>query len=125
MPMEGPGTGGGTTDLCNVSPFDQSGTIDNLIDRIEALETAVAILAGSDVSVEQLSDVSESLGWINDVTYLGTEGWTQTPSGTLIPPPGWSGLASIIDGESGLTDSIRRRAYCFVRRSAASASSEI
>ena len=98
MNDQGGATGGGSTNICNVSPSDQIGTISNILNRLQSLEAAISILLGTNVEALQLSDISDSLGWIHNVTYLGTEGWTQTPTGTLIPPPGWSGLSDIIDG---------------------------
>ena len=77
-------------DICAVSPSDMVGQVDNLLSRIEALEQAVAELQSQNVSAIQLSDLSQSGGWLYDVTYLGMPGWTQTAAGTLIPPPGVS-----------------------------------
>jgi len=92
------GNGGttGSSDICNVSPSDQIGTLDNILNRLQALEAALAGLLGTNVEAAQLSDISNDLGWIFNVEYLGTDGWTQTPSGTLIPPSGWTGLSDLI-----------------------------
>jgi len=92
------GNGGttGSSDICNVSPSDQIGTIDNILNRLQALEAALAGLLGTNVEAAQLSDISNDLGWIFNVEYLGTDGWTQTPAGTLIPPSGWTGLSDLI-----------------------------
>ena len=123
MPMEGPGTGGGTTD-CDVSPTDVLGQISNILNRLQACEAALASIFGTNVEALQLSDISNDLGWIYNVTYLGEEGWTQTPAGTLIPPPGWGGLSSIIDGQSGTIVSSGGGRIALQRRSAASASAD-
>jgi len=100
-----PGEGGtlGGTQICNVSPSDSAGTIDNLKQRVEKLENTVAQILSGNVEALQLSDIAASLGWVTDVTYLGTDGFTLTPAGTLIPPTGWTGLSSVIDGLSGLS----------------------
>lgn len=75
---------------CSVSPSDMQGQIDNILSRLAGLEEAVAGLAASDVNAIQLSDISPSVGWVYDVTYMGMPGWTQTAAGTLIPPTGFS-----------------------------------
>ena len=95
--------GGGSLPVCNVTPSDMAGQVDNLISRIESLEQSVSELSAANVSANQLSDLSQDAGWITGVTFMGTEGWTQTPFGTLIPPAGWTGLSSIIDGQTGLS----------------------
>jgi len=88
---------GTTASICNISPSDQAGQVDNLVTRIEKLEQTVAELVAADISANQLSDLSQQAGWITGVTYLGTEGWTQTPAGTLIPPTGLA-LTTLING---------------------------
>jgi len=98
--MIDPGTGGGTTmGVCVTSPSDQAGQIDNILTRLEELEKTVAQLASQNISANQLSDISQSVGWVYDVTYMGTEGWIQTAAGSLIPPPGvtWSSLGILPD----------------------------
>ena len=95
--------GGGSLPVCNVTPSDMAGQGDNLISRIESLEQSVSELSAANVSANQLSDLAQDAGWITGVTFMGTEGWTQTPFGTLIPPAGWTGFSSIIDGETGLS----------------------
>jgi len=97
----GEGGGSSTSNLCSISPSDLAGNVDNLVSRVLNLEKLVAQLLGADVSANQMSDITQNLGWVTGITYLGTEGWTQTGTGTLIPPAGWSGLASVIDGLSG------------------------
>jgi hypothetical protein len=86
-PIEG---GGSASSVCSISPSDMAGQIDNLLERIEALEQAVAELTAANITATQLSDISENGGWIYNVTYMGIEGWIQTPNGTLIPPSGVS-----------------------------------
>lgn len=100
--MEDPGISGGTP-VCNVSPSDIAANVNNLLERVQKLENTVAQILSGNVEATQLSDLSSDLGWIFNVTYLGEDGWTQTPSGTLIPPTGWTGLSNQIDGETGLT----------------------
>lgn len=98
-PGSGGAGGGGSTDFCSISPSDQTGQISNILNRLQQIEAALAAILGTDVEALQLSDIANDLGWIYNVTYLGEPGWTQTPSGTLIPPTGWSGLSSVIDGQ--------------------------
>lgn len=83
---------GGLND-CWVSPSDQAGQIDNILDRLKKVEDLVALLTGANLSVGQLSELSEQVGWVT-VDYLGQPGWIQTEYGTLIPPPGFSILGS-------------------------------
>lgn len=86
-----PGDGGGSTpQICAVSPSDQAGQIDNILSRLDALENAISQLATTNVTASQLSDISQQIGWVYGVTYMGVEGWTQTAAGTLIPPAGVS-----------------------------------
>jgi hypothetical protein len=114
--------GGGSTDICNVSPSDQIGQISNILNRLQQVEAALAALLGTDVEALQLSDISNNLGWVYNVTYLGEEGWTQTPSGTLIPPAGWSGLSNILDGFEGTTVSAGTGRVCLHRVNLATSS---
>jgi len=93
MAEQSPNDGG----MCSISPSDMMGQIDNILTRLERLEETVAQLASADINAIQLSDLSQSAGWIYDVNYLGQPGWTQTPAGTLIPPIGFS-LSDILDG---------------------------
>ena len=97
------GGGGTAANLCPPSPSDLAGQINNLITRIENLEKAVAELQGQDVTATQLSDLSQQVGWVYDVTYLGVPGWTQTAAGTLIPPAGLalSTLGIVLPGLGG------------------------
>ena len=76
--------------VCSVTPSDQAGQIDNILSRLDAIEQAIRELQSQNISATQLSDIAASAGWIYDVTYMGTPGWTQTPAGTLIPPVGTS-----------------------------------
>jgi len=78
------------TGICSISPSDMMGQLDNMLSRIEDLEKTIAELKASNTEAIQLSDLSQSAGWIYDVTYMGTAGWTQTPAGTLIPPVGFT-----------------------------------
>ena len=95
MPVSGD-LGGGGGSWCPVSPSDMVGTINNLMSRIEQLEQDMAELKAQNTTAAQLSDFANAAGWIDNVTYLGMPGWTQTPSGTLIPPAGFS-LSPILD----------------------------
>lgn len=95
MPLPGDtgggGVGGGTTSsFCPPSPADMEQQINNALSRISALEDAVASLATQDVNAVQMSDITPSVGWVYDVTYMGIPGWTQTEAGTLIPPIGFN-----------------------------------
>lgn len=88
------GLGGGrtTTDsgVCAISPSDLVGYTGNALNRLKELEQRVAELEAKNTEVNQLSDLSQQVGWVGGITYLGTAGWTQTAAGTLIPPPGVS-----------------------------------
>src|SRR3972149_8446706 len=86
------GGGGGVTDagVCAISPSDLVGYTGNALNRIKDLEQRVAELEAAIVQVNQLSDLSQQVGWVGNVIYMGVEGWTQTENGTLIPPPGVS-----------------------------------
>jgi len=100
--MEDPGISGGTP-VCNVSPSDIAANVNNLLERVQKLENTVAQILSGNVEATQLSDLSSDLGWIFNITYLGEDGWAQTPAGTLIAPPGATGyLSSILDGQTGL-----------------------
>src|SRR3990170_2607955 len=84
--------GGSSTDtgVCAISPSDLVGYTGNALNRIKDLEQRVAELEAAIVQVNQLSDLSQQVGWVGNVEYMGTTGWTQTEYGTLIPPPGVS-----------------------------------
>lgn len=91
------GLGGGkstptTTDsgVCAISPSDLVGYTGNALNRLKELEQRVAELEAKNTEVNQLSDLSQQVGWVGNVTYMGQPGWTQTEYGTLIPPPGVS-----------------------------------
>jgi hypothetical protein len=79
--------------VCAISPSDLVGYTGNLINRVKELEQRVAELEAANVEVNQLSDLSQQVGWAS-VTYLGQAGWKQTEYGTLIPPAGWSFLGA-------------------------------
>lgn len=86
---EGSETGGGSAQsMCEISPADEISIINNLMSRIKTLELTVSQLLASNVRANQLSDISQQVGWVYDITYMGIPGWTQTSAGTLIPPPG-------------------------------------
>lgn len=76
------------TGICSITPTDLVGYTGNAINRLDELEQRVAELEAKLVEAEQLSDLAAQAGWIEGVTYMGIEGWTQTPAGTLIPPAG-------------------------------------
>lgn len=84
------GGGGTVNSLCMISPSDEVGIVGNLISRIEELEKVVSQLMSANVTAGQLSDLSQQVGWVYDVTFMGVPGWTQTEAGTLIPPAGFS-----------------------------------
>ena len=94
MPV-GSGPGPGTpppTDagVCAISPSDLVGFVGNALSRIKELEQRVAELEAANVEANQLSDISQQVGWVGGVEYMGMPGWTQTEYGSLIPPPGVS-----------------------------------
>lgn len=95
--------GGSTSNICSISPSDMAGSIDNIMERLETLENIVSQMLGYDITANQISDITDVLGWINNVTYMGTTGWTLTPAGTLIPPPGWTFLGSGLTLSDGNT----------------------
>jgi hypothetical protein len=80
--------------VCAISPSDLVGYVGNLINRVKDLEQKVAELQAGNVEVNQLSDLSQQVGWVGGITYAGVSGWTQTEYGTLIPPPGFSLVGS-------------------------------
>src|SRR3990170_7773364 len=84
--------GGSSTDtgVCAISPSDLVGYTGNALNRIKDLEQRVAEIEAMNVEVNQLSDLSQQVGWVGNVIYMGVEGWTQTEYGTLIPPAGVS-----------------------------------
>ena len=92
MPIidEGGGGGGGPVidrGVCSISPSDLVGYTGNALNRIMDLEQRVAELESRNVEVNQLSDLSQQVGWVSGIEYMGIPGWTQTEYGTLIPPP--------------------------------------
>jgi hypothetical protein len=93
--------------LCVIGGADESAQIQSLTERVAKLEQALAYVLGQDISASQLSDISQNAGWITGVTYMGQPGWTRTPSGTLIPPAGFSlsgsGLFNMYDYCTGET----------------------
>ena len=84
-----PGEGGGIS-ICNVSPSDQAGQINNILERLTNCEIAIARLAGLDVSATNASDIVESLGTITNGTIImpdnSVTGWTNS-----IPPGDFTG----------------------------------
>ncbi len=76
--------------VCAISPSDLVGYTGNALNRIKDLEQRVTELEAANVQVNQLSDLSQQVGWVGGVEYMGTAGWTQTEYGTLIPPAGVS-----------------------------------
>ena len=101
MAIVNDGGGGSTMQICAVSPLDQQGAIDNLVSRVEELERIVSELLGANLNANQLSDISQQVGWVYGITYMGVEGWIQTASGSLIPPAGWtlSGSGILVDSD--------------------------
>ena len=83
-----PGDGG--LSICNVSPSDQAGQINNILDRLTNCEIAIAKLAGLDVTATNASDMVASLGTITNGTIImpdnSVSGWTNS-----IPPGDFSG----------------------------------
>jgi hypothetical protein len=86
--------GGTASSICAISPSDLVGTLGNLITRIEQLEFQLSQVVGANLHTEQLSNISEQVGWVYGVEYMGIPGWTQTEYGTLIPPAGFTLLGS-------------------------------
>ena len=76
--------------VCAISPSDLVGYDGNLISEVRDLRQRVSELEAGNIEVNQLSDLSQQVGWVGGVEYLGTSGWTQTSYGTLLPPPGVS-----------------------------------
>lgn len=93
----------GGSAICEVSPSDLAGQVDNLVSRVEALEDLVGLLTGANVNAGELSELSQQVGWVGGVTYMGVEGWIQTEYGTLIPPPGFSLLGNGVTLSDGNT----------------------
>jgi hypothetical protein len=87
--------------VCSISPSDMAGQIDNILTRLENLEEVIAQLSTSNVNAIQLSDISESVGWVYDVEYMGIPGWTQTAAGTLIPPLGFTVSEILANAQAG------------------------
>lgn len=73
---------------CRISNADMVGIIDNLLTRIQRSETEIARLKSQLTKATQLSNISQQVGWVGGITYMGVKGWTRTAAGTLIPPPG-------------------------------------
>jgi hypothetical protein len=76
--------------VCSISPSDLVGYTGNALNRIKDLEDRVAELEAKIVQANQLSDLSQQVGWVGGVEYMGVGGWTQTEYRTLIPPQGWT-----------------------------------
>lgn len=91
------------TGVCAISPPELVGYTGNALNRITALEQRVAELEAGNVEANQLSDLSQQVGWVGGVTYLGVEGWIQTEYGTLIPPAGFTLLGSGVTMSDGNT----------------------
>ena len=98
-PAPAPTDGG----ICAISPSDLVGATGNLINRVEQLEQRIAELEAANVEANQLSDLSQQVGWVDGITYMGIEGWTQTEYGTLIPPPGFTFLGNGLTLSDGNT----------------------
>lgn len=95
--------GGSGSSVCSITPSDEQGQIDSLTARVKALEDIVSQLVGVNVNAGELSELSQQVGWLGGVSYMGQPGWTQTEYGTLIPPPGFSLVGSqfkLSDGNS-------------------------
>lgn len=89
--------------VCAISPSDLVGYTGNLINRVNELEQRIAELEAGNIEVNQLSDLSQRIGWVDGITYMGVEGWTQTSYGTLIPPPGFTFLGNGLTLSDGST----------------------
>lgn len=86
----GPANAGTAGSICAITPSDSVAVLNNFLKRIEELETAVMQLLTANVTAGELSEISQQVGWVGNVTYMGVPGWTQTEYGTLIPPPGFT-----------------------------------
>jgi hypothetical protein len=98
--FSGSGTAGS---VCTISPSDLVGTIDNIITRMEKIETALMSILGANLHSGTLSELSQQVGWVYGVEYMGVEGWIQTEYGTLIPPAGFTianGGLTLSDGNT-------------------------
>lgn len=85
-----PSQGSGTTEsVCTPSPSNMTGSLDNILYRLKALEDAMSQSLGINVHAGQLDEFGQQLGWV-ETTYLGQSGWYQNENGNLIPPPGMS-----------------------------------
>ena len=89
--------------ICAISPSDLVGYTGNLINRVEELEQRIAELEAKNVEANQLSDLSQQVGWVDGITYMGVPGWTQTEYGTLIPPAGWTFMGNGLTLSDGNT----------------------
>ena len=89
--------------VCAISPSDLVGYVGNLINLVKDLEQRVIELESGNIEANQLSDLSQQVGWVDGITYMGIEGWTQTEYGTLIPPPGFTFLGNGLTLSDGNT----------------------
>lgn len=99
----GSGTGGGSSSIsglgCFIGGADESGELLSLQQRVARIEAQITLLLGGNVSAAQLSDLSQQVGWVTGITYMGQPGWTRTEYGTLIPPAGWTlSLPALLPG---------------------------
>jgi hypothetical protein len=96
-------TSGTASSVCAISPSDTVGVLNNFLSRIEKIEEILMQIASANVLAGQLSELSQQVGWLYGVEYMGIPGWTQTEYGTLIPPAGFSLLGSGITLSDGST----------------------
>lgn len=89
--------------ICAISPSDLVGAVGNLINEVKLLRQEVEELKAGNIEANQLSDLSQQVGWVGGITYMGIDGWTQTEYGTLIPPPGFTLLGNGVTMSDGNT----------------------
>lgn len=88
------GGGGSTTSVCTISGTDIVSSLDNLMSRVERIETILSALLGMDITTAQLSDITSNAGILEDIAaVLANEsgGWITdgTFTGVAISSLGW------------------------------------
>jgi hypothetical protein len=96
-------TSGTAASVCAISPSDTVGVLNNFLTRIEKLEEIMMQIASANVLAGQISEISQQIGWMYGIEYLGQPGWAQTSYGTLVPPPGFTLLGAGLTLSDGNT----------------------